>query len=195
MRKLKLRVKTCTACELLTLAWGSCLSGCLVPCTGFLIPRRRSSSALWEAWPVFLPEHSSAVQSLSHVQLFVTAAHQASLSITNSQSLLRLTSIQSVMPSNQLILCHSLLLLPSVFPSIRLFSKESVLHIRWPKYWSFRFSISPSNEYSGLVSFRINWLDSLLSKGLSRVFSNTTIQKYQFFGVLLSLWSNSHIQT
>ena len=95
----------------------------------------------------------SSVQSLSRVQLFVTpwtAAHQASLSITNSWSLLKLMSIESVMPSNHLILCCPLLLLPSIFPSIRVFSKDSVLHIRWPKYWSFSFNISPSNEYSGL---------------------------------------------
>ena len=90
-----------------------------------------------------------------------TAALQASLSITNSQGLLKLMSIESVMPSNHLILCHPLLFLPSVFPSIRVFSKESVLHIRWPKYWSFSFSISPSNEYSGLISFRMDWFDIL----------------------------------
>ena len=94
-----------------------------------------------------------------------TAARQASLSITNSQSLLKLTSAESVMPSNHLILCRPLLLLPSVFPSIRVFSNESVLHIRWPKYWNFRFSISPSNEYSRLVSFRIDWLDLLAVQG------------------------------
>ena len=94
-----------------------------------------------------------------------TAAHQASLSITNSWSLLKLMSIESVMPSNHLILCRPLLLLPSVFPSIRVFSNESVLHIRWPKYWNFRFSISPSNEYSRLVSFRIDWLDLLAVQG------------------------------
>ena len=88
-----------------------------------------------------------------------TAACQASLSITNSQSLLKLVSIKSVMLSNYLIFCRPLLLLPSVFPSIRVFSNELVLHIRWPKYWSFSFSISPSNEYSGLISFRINWFD------------------------------------
>ena len=104
----------------------------------------------------------SSAQSLSHVQLFVTpwiAACQASLPITNSQSLLKLMSIESVMPSNHLILCHPLLLLPSIFPSIRVFTNESVLHIRWPKYWRFSFSISPSNEYSGRISFRIDWLD------------------------------------
>ena len=105
----------------------------------------------------------SSVQSLSRVQLLATpwtAVRQASLSITNSQSLFKFMSIESVMPSNHLILCHPLLL-PSIFPSIRVFSNESVLRIRWPKYWSFRFSISPSNEYSGLISFRMDWLDLL----------------------------------
>ena len=108
------------------------------------------------------------VQLLSHVRLFVTpwiAARQASLAITNSQSLLKLTSIKSVMPSNHLILCHPLLIPPSVFPSIRVFWNESVLRIRRPKYWSFSFSISPSNEYSGLISFRINWFDPLVVQG------------------------------
>ena len=105
---------------------------------------------------------SSSVQSLSHIRLSATpwtVAHQAFLSITNSQSLLKFMSIQLVMPSNQLILCRPLLLLPSIFPSIRVFSNESVLHIRWPKYWSFNFSISPFNEYSGLISVRMDWLD------------------------------------
>src|SRR5574339_418708 len=105
---------------------------------------------------------------LSRVRLFVTpwtAARQASLSITNSQSLLKLMSIELVMPSNHLIFCHPLLLLTSIFPSIRVFSNESVLHIRWPKYWSFSFSISPSNEYSGLISFRIDWLGLLAVQG------------------------------
>ena len=104
----------------------------------------------------------SSIQSLSCVRLFVTpgtAAHQASLTITNSWSLLKLMSIGSVMPSNHLILCHPLLLLPSIFPSIRVFSSESVLHIRWPKNCSYSFSIIPSNEYSGLISFRIDWLN------------------------------------
>ena len=104
------------------------------------------------------------VQSLSPVRLFATPwtrACQASLSITNSQSLLRLMSIKSVMPSNHLILCHSLVLLPSIFPSIRVFSNESALHIRWPKYWSFSFNISPSKEHPGLISFRMDWLDLL----------------------------------
>ena len=106
----------------------------------------------------------SSAQLLSHVRLFATpwtAARQASLSNSNSQHLLKLMSIESVMPSNHLILCHPLLLPPSIFPSIRIFSNESVLHIRWPKYWSFSFSISPSNEYSGLISFRMDWLDLL----------------------------------
>ena len=140
----------------------------------------------------------SSIQSLSSVQLFVipwTVAHQASLSFTNSWSLLKLMSIESVMPSNHLILCHPLLFLPSIFPSIRVFSNESVLRIRWPKYWSFSFSISPSNEYSGLLSFRIDSLISLLFKGLSRVFSSNTVQKQQFFGTLPSLWFNSQIHT
>ena len=110
----------------------------------------------------------SSVQLLSCVQLFATpwtAARQASLSITNSQILLKLMSIESVMPSNHLILCHPLLLPPSNFPSIRVFSNESVPRIRWPKYWSFSFSISPSNEYSGLISFRMDWLDLLAVQG------------------------------
>ena len=140
----------------------------------------------------------SSIQSLSRVQLFETpwtAAHQASLSITNSWSLLKLLSTESVIPSNHLILCHPLLLLPSTFPSISVFSGESVLCIRWSKYWSFSFSINPSNEYSGLISFRMDWLDRLQSKGLSRVFSNTTVQKHQYFGAQLSSQSNSHIHT
>ena len=106
---------------------------------------------------------------------------QASLSITNSRSLLRLMYIKSVMPSNHLILCCPLLLLPSIFPRIRVFSKESILHIRWPKYWSFRFSISTSNELSGLIPVGWTGWISLQSKGLSRVFSNTTVQKHRFF--------------
>ena len=110
----------------------------------------------------------ASVQSLSRVWLSATpwtAACQASLSITSSQSLPKLMSIESVMPSNHLILCHPLLLLPSIFPSIRVFSSESVLHIRWPKYWSFSFSISPSSEYSGLISFGMDWLDLLAVQG------------------------------
>ena len=138
------------------------------------------------------------VQLLSRVQLFATpwtAAHQASLSITNSWSLLKLMFIKLVMPSNHFILCHPFLFLPSIFRSIRVFSNELALRIRWPKYWSFRFSISPSNEYSGLISFRMDWLDLLAVLGLSRVFSNTTVQKHQFFGAQPSSQSNSHIHT
>ena len=111
---------------------------------------------------------NQSVQSLSHVWLFATpwtAARQASLSITNSQSLFKLMSIESVMPSNHFVLCHPLLLSPSIFPSIRVFSNESALRIRWPKYWSFGFSISPSNEQSGLISFRMDWLDVLVVHG------------------------------
>ena len=121
----------------------------------------------------------SSVQSLSLVQLFATpwiAACQASRSITNSQSLSRLMSIRSVMPSSHLILCCPLLLLPPIPPSIKVFSNDSTLRIWWPKYWSFSFSISPSNEHPGWTG----WI-SLQSKGLSRVFSNTTVQKHQFF--------------
>ena len=111
---------------------------------------------------------NQSVQSLSHVWLFATpwtAARQASLSITNSQSLFKLMSIESVMPSNHFVLCHPLLLSPSIFPSIRVFSNESALRIRWPKYWSFGFSISPSNEQSGLISFMMDWLDVLVVHG------------------------------
>ena len=122
-----------------------------------------------------------------------TAVCRASPSVTNSQSLLKLMSIELVMPFNHLILCRPLLLPPSVIPSIRIFSNESVIHIRWPKYWSFSFSISPFDEYSGLISFRTDRLNSFLSKGLSRVFSNTTVQKHQFFRAKPSLWSNSYI--
>ena len=131
----------------------------------------------------------SSVQSLSRVRLFETpwiTARQASLSITISQNSLRLTSIESVMPSSHLILCCPLLLLHPIPPSIRVFSSESVLCIRWPEYWSLSFIISPSNEYSGLISFMMDWI-FLQSKGLSGVFSNTTVQKHQFFGTQLSL--------
>ena len=139
----------------------------------------------------------SSVQSLSRVWLFSTpwtAACQASLFITNSRSLLKLMSVESVMASNHLILCLPLLFLPSIFASIRVFSNESVLCIRWQKYWCFSFSISPSNEYSGLISFRTDWI-SLQSKRLSIVFSNTTGQKHKFYGAQLSLWLNPHIHT
>ena len=142
------------------------------------------------------PPTAPTVQSLSHVRPFATpwtAARLASLSIINSRSLLKLMPIESVMPSNHLILCRPLLLPPSIFPSIRVFSNESALRIRWPKYWSVSFNISSSNEHPGLVSFRIDW--SLQSKGLSRAFSNTTVQKHQFFGAQPSSQSNSHIHT
>ena len=132
----------------------------------------------------------NSVQSLSRVRLFVTpwtAARQASLSITNSQSSPKPMSIESVTPSNHLILCCPLFLLPSIFPSNRVFSNESALRIRWPKYWSFSFSISPSSEHPGLIS--------LQSKGLLRVFSSTTVQKHQFFSAQPPLWSSSHIHT
>ena len=138
------------------------------------------------------------VQSLSHVWLFAklwTAAHQASLSFTISQSLLKLMSFESMMSSNHFVLCCPLLLLPSIFPRIRVFSNQSDLCIRWPKYWSFRLSISPSNENSGLISFGIDWFNLLAVQGTLRVFSNITIQKHQFFGTQPSLWPNPHIHT
>ena len=143
----------------------------------------------------------SSVQSLSRVEVFATpwtAARQASLSITNSQGLLKLMSVESVMPSNHLIFCHPLLPLPSIFPSIRVFSNESILLIQWPKYWSFNFSISPSNEYSGLISFTIDWLDllavrdsqessptpqfkSINSSGLSFLYNSTLISTHVYW--------------
>ena len=132
----------------------------------------------------------NSVQLLSRVRLFAapwTTARQASLSITNYQSLPKPMSIQSVMPSSHLIPCLPLLLLPSIFPRIRVLPNESALRIRWPKYWSFSFNISPSNEHSELISFRMDRLDLLQSKALSRVFSNTTVQKHQFFSTQLSL--------
>ena len=136
------------------------------------------------------------VQLLSQVQLSATpwvAVCQASLSYTISWTLLKFMSIESVMLSNHLILWHPLLLLPSILPSIRFFPNESSLHIRWPKYWNFSSSISPSNEYSGLISFRIDWFDLLASPRDSKESSSTTIWKRQFFGAQASLWANSHI--
>ena len=127
------------------------------------------NAAVHQIWlALFVIGSFSSAQLLSHVQFFGnswTAAHQASLSITSSQSLPKLMSIESVMPSNHLILCHPLLLPPSIFPSIRVFSNESVLHFRWSKYWNFSFNISPSNEHSGLISFRMDWLDLLAVQG------------------------------
>ena len=140
----------------------------------------------------------SSVQLISYVQLFATpwiSARQASLSIINSQSLLKLMSIELVMPSNYLILCHHLLLLPSIYPSIRGFSKESVLFIRWPKYWSFSFNISPFNEYSRLISFRKDWLDLLAVQGTLKSLLQHHSSKASFFGAQLSLYSYSHIHT
>ena len=131
----------------------------------------------------------SSVQSLSCVELFVTpwtSACQASLSITNSWSSLKFTFIKSVMPSSHLILCRPLLFVPSIPPSIRVFSNESTLRMRWPKYWSFSLSITPSKEHSGLISFRMDWFDLLAVQEVA-VFSNTTVQKHQFFGAQLSL--------
>ena len=141
---------------------------------------------LWKF--LIIPVQFSSLQPLSHVWLFATpwtAARQASLSITNFWSLLKLMSIKSVMPSNHLNLRHPLLLLPSIFPSIRVFSNESVLCIRWPKYWGFSFaSVLPIQDWSPLGL--TGWI-SLQSKGLSRIFSNTIVQKHQFFGAQLSL--------
>ena len=137
-------------------------------------------------------------QSLSRVWLFATpwiVARQASLSITNSRSLLKPMSIELVMPSSHLILCRPLLFLPRIPPSIRVFSNESTLRMRWPKYWSFSFTISPSSEHPGLISSGWTGWISLESKGLSRVFSNTTVQRHQFFSTQLSSQSNSHIHT
>ena len=155
-------------------------------CTGgsdqdYHLPKKKCKKAKW------MSEFSS-VQSLSHIWLFATpwtSTRQASLSITSSRSLPKIMSTESVTPSNHLILCHPLLLLPSIFPSIRVFSDESTLRIRWPKYWSFSLSISPSNEHW----FPIGWTGwiSLKSKGLSRVFSNTTVQNHQFFSAQLFL--------
>ena len=177
------------------------------PCPGKLPWRRK-----WHPTPVFLPGKShgqrslmgyvkfssiqfSSVQSLSRVQLFVTpwiAAQQASLSITNSRSSLKLMSNESVMPSSHLILCHTLLFLPSIPPSIRVFSNESILHMKWPKYWSFSFSISPSKEIPGLISFRMDWLDLLAVQGtleslLQHHSSKASILRHSaFFTVQLS---------
>ena len=157
------------------------------PATLVLVTENPTSSELEEPF--------SSVQSLSRVQLFVTpltTAHQASLSNTNSQSLPKPMFVESMMPSNHLILCRPLLLLPSVFPSIRVFSNESALHIRWPKDWSFSFNISPSNEHPGLISFRMDWLDLLavqqtLKSLLQHHSSKASILRHSaFFTVQLS---------
>ena len=140
---------------------------------------------------------NSSVQSFSHVWLFATPCTtecQASLSITNSWSLPKLMSIESMMPSNHLILCLTLLLLPSIFPSIRVFSNESALRIRWPKYWGFNLNISPSNEHPGLISFRMDRLGILAVQETLKSLLQP-VQKHQFFGAQLSLESNSHIHT
>ena len=149
-----------------------------------------SSHEVYSCYFGSLPRFVVVVQLLSHVHLFATpwtAAHQASLSFTISRSLLKLMSIESVMPSNRLILCHPLLLLPSVFPSIRAFSNESVLLIRWPEYGSFSFSISLFNEYSGLISFRMDWLDLLAGQGTLK----SLLQHHSSKTKVLSVVSNS----
>jgi len=148
----------------------------------------------------FVRKLNIVVQSLNCVQPFATpwtAAHQAPLSFTFSQNLLKFMSIESVKLSNHLILCRPLLFPPSIFPNIRVFSSESALHIRWPKFWSFSFSISPSNEFSELISFRMDWFDLLeVQRALkNQVISSTTIWKHQFLGAQPSLWSNSHLCT
>ena len=122
-----------------------------------------------------------------------TAARWGSLFITVSQSLLGFTSFELVMPSNHLIFCDPLFVLPSIFPNIRIFSNELALHIRWPKYWRLSFSISPSNEYSVLILFRTDWFDLLAVQGISRVFSSTTIRKHQFFSVVFFMVQVSHL--
>ena len=172
------------------MCWGEC-----APVIRYLWPWQRAKA--WKMWQImqqirsveimailYLPAcvQFSSVQSLSRVWLFVTpwtAASQVSLSITNSRSLLELMSIELVMPSNHLILCCPLLLLPSIFPSIRIFSDESALRIRWPKCWSFSFNISPSNEHSGLISFRMDWLDLLAVQGTLKSLLQHQDQKHQ----------------
>ena len=124
-----------------------------------------------------------------------TAAHQASLSITNSQNLLKLMSIETVMPSNHLIVCRPLLLPPSIFPSIRVFSNKSAFHIRWPKYWSFSFNISPSNEHPGLISFRMDWLDLLAGQGTLKSLLQHHCSKASILQDSAFFWSNSHLHT
>ena len=181
---------------LLTLAWDmhAFATGKQLSYPGhFLALEPRTYDQRWRR----ISYNVSSVQSLSHVWLFATpwtAAHQASLSITNSQNLLKPMSVESVMPSNHLVLCRPLLLLPSIFPSIRVFSKELALRIRWPKYWS--FSISPSNKYSGLIFFRIVWFDLLAVQGaLKSLLQHHSLKAliYRLWSNSFSLWSNSHI--
>ena len=175
-------------CGLITIAVGVQVGGFGLQVAKVLVLQLQHQSFQW----------IRSDQSLSRVRLFATpwiAARQASLSGTNSRSSPRLTSIESVIPSSHFILCCPLLLLPPIPPIIRVFSNESTLRTRWPKYWSFIFSIIPSKEIPGLISFRTDWLDLLQFKGLSRVFSNTTVQKHQFFGAQPSSQSNSHIHT
>ena len=131
----------------------------------------------------------------SVAQLFSTLCETMDITFTIFWTLLKLMSIELVMPSNHFILCHPLWLLPSVFPSIRVFSNEWALPIRWPKYWSFSFSISPFNEYSGLISFKMDWFDLLAVQGTLKYLSNSTVQKHRFFSAQPSLWSNSYIHT
>ena len=154
------------------------------------------SSKIWGGALVRNNYQFSSVQ-FSRSVVSYSLRPQASLSITISRSSLRLMSIESMMPSSHLILSRPLLLLPPISPSIRVFSNESTLRMRWPKYWSFSFSTIPSKEIPGLISFRMDWLGLLAVQGtgLSRVFSNTTVQKHQFFGAQPSSQSNSHIHT
>ena len=153
--------------------------------------RQYSPKRFWENLTSICQVMSlSSAQSLSHVRLFVTlsaAARQTFLFNTNSQSLPKLMSIELVMQSNRLILCWSLLLTSSIFPSIRVFSNEAALHIRWPKYWSFSFSISPSTKYSEMIAFRMDSLDLLAVQGTHKFFFNTRVQKHQFSSAQLSL--------
>ena len=178
---------------------GPLLSCSPVPVTSFhlsalIVGQGRGHLCASSPSPTQLSSSVSSVQSLSHVQLFATpwtAACQAPLSITNSQSLLKLMSIESVMPSNHLILCHPLLLLPSTFPSIRVFSNESVLRIRWPKCCSFSFSISPSNEYSGLLAIRMDWLDLLAVQGEPSPPSSTFLSSVAWALSTMGSWGHS----
>ena len=150
-----------STCVIICSNQGSCLSRLLIVILSIVLDYMISDSVQFSR----SVKSDSATPAWSRKDFVWTAARQASLSFTNPQNFLKLMSIKSVMPSNLLILCHPLLLLPSIFPSIRVFSSESVLHIKWPKYWSFSFNINPSKEYSGLISFRIDWLDLLAVQG------------------------------